>query len=142
MIKMIELLDNEKPEVYISRVRQRLVETTMDCINLKEKIISLEERVAELEKQVEELGGTERIVIADERNRSMVLGANSKEWVRSAIYRLQKKMKPIHVENIKKEMVCLLDDDKYWDADRYRKIVKLLKKYEQENIDIVDLVST
>ena len=138
---MIEMLDDEKPEVYINRVRQRLVETTMECMKQKEKIASLEERVAELEKQVDELGGTERIIVADVKDRELVLGANSKEWVRAAIQRVQEKMRPVHVENIKKEMVCLLDDDHDWNVTRYNRIKKILKRYEQEDVDLVDLVA-
>jgi hypothetical protein len=134
-------MNEEKSEICLERAKKRIVETTMECLNLKEKVAELEARVTELENQVEDLGGTERIIIADERDRNLVLGANSKEWVRSAIRRVQKKRRPVHVENIKKEMVCLLDDDRYWDVDRYRKVVKLLKKYEAENVDLVDLVA-
>lgn len=102
------MLGEENINVYIDLIRKRLVETTMECVKQKEKVVALEKRVTELEKQVDELGGTERIIITDVEDRELVLGANSKEWVRSAIPRLQKKRKPIHVENIKKEMVCLL----------------------------------
>lgn len=134
-------MNEENAEICLERAKKRIVETTMECLNLKEKVAELEARVTELENQVTELGGTERIIITDERDRNLVLGANSKKWVRSAIQRVQRKARPVHVENIKKEMVCLLDDDKYWDVDNYRKIVKLLTKYEKENIDLVDLVA-
>lgn len=131
----------ERFEVYIERVKERLIETTMENIKLKEKVIGLEDRVKELEDQLDGLGGTERIIVADVKDRELVLGAVSKEWVRAAIYRVQKKMRPVHVENIKKEMVCLLDDDNDWDVTRYKRIVKILKRYEQEDVDLVDLVA-
>lgn len=134
-------MNDERFEVYIERVKKRLIETTMENIKLKEKVIDLEDRVKELEDQLDGLGGTERIIVADVKDRELVLGAISKEWVRAAIYRVQKKMKPVHVENIKKEMVCLLDDDNDWDVTRYKRIVKILKRYEQEDVDLVDLVA-
>lgn len=134
-------MNGERFEVYIERVKERLIETTMENIKLKEKVIDLEDRVKELEDQLDGLGGTERIIVADVKDRELVLGAVSKEWVRAAIYRVQKKMKPVHVENIKKEMVCLLDDDNDWDVTRYKRIVKILKRYEQEDVDLVDLVA-
>lgn len=134
-------MNDERFEVYIERVKKRLIETTMENIKLKEKVIDLEDRVKELEDQLDGLGGTERIIVADVKDRELVLGAVSKEWVRAAIYRVQKKMKPVHVENIKKEMVCLLDDDNDWDVTRYKRIVKILKRYEQEDVDLVDLVA-
>lgn len=134
-------MNGERFEVYIERVKERLIETTMENIKLKEKVIGLEDRVKELEDQLDGLGGTERIIVADVKDRELVLGAVSKEWVRAAIYRVQKKMKPVHVENIKKEMVCLLDDDNDWDVTRYKRIVKILKRYEQEDVDLVDLVA-
>ena len=134
-------MKDERFEVYIERVKKRLIETTMENIKLKEKVIDLEDRVKELEDQLDGLGGTERIIVADVKDRELVLGAVSKEWVRAAIYRVQKKMKPVHVENIKKEMVCLLDDDNDWDVTRYKRIVKILKRYEQEDVDLVDLVA-
>lgn len=134
-------MNGERFEVYIERVKERLIETTMENIKLKEKVIDLEDRVKELEGQLDGLGGTERIIVADVKDRELVLGAVSKEWVRAAIYRVQKKMKPVHVENIKKEMVCLLDDDNDWDVTRYKRIVKILKRYEQEDVDLVDLVA-
>lgn len=134
-------MNGERFEVYIERVKERLIETTMENIKLKEKVIDLEDRVKELENQLDGLGGTERIIVADVKDRELVLGAVSKEWVRAAIYRVQKKMKPVHVENIKKEMVCLLDDDNDWDVTRYKRIVKILKRYEQEDVDLVDLVA-
>ena len=134
-------MNDERFEVYIERVKKRLIETTMENIKLKEKVIDLEDRVKELEDQLDGLGGTERIIVADVKDRELVLGAVSKEWVRAAIYRVQKKMKPVHVENIKKEMVCLLDDDNDWDVTRYKRIVKILKRYEQEDVDLVYLVA-
>lgn len=134
-------MNDERFEVYIESVKKRLIETTMENIKLKEKVIDLEDRVKELEDQLDGLGGTERIIVADVKDRELVLGAVSKEWVRAAIYRVQKKMKPVHVENIKKEMVCLLDDDNDWDVTRYKRIVKILKRYEQEDVDLVDLVA-
>lgn len=134
-------MNDERFEVYIERVKERIIETTMENIKLKEKVIDLEDRVKELEDQLDRLGGTERIIVADVKDRELVLGAVSKEWVRAAIYRVQKKMKPVHVENIKKEMVCLLDDDNDWDVTRYKRIVKILKRYEQEDVDLVDLVA-
>ena len=134
-------MNGERFEVYIERVKERLIETTMENIKIKEKVIDLEDRVKELEDQLDGLGGTERIIVADVKDRELVLGAVSKEWVRAAIYRVQKKMKPVHVENIKKEMVCLLDDDNDWDVTRYKRIVKILKRYEQEDVDLVDLVA-
>lgn len=134
-------MNGERFEVYIERVKERLIETTMENIKLKEKVIGLEDRVKELEDQLDGLGGTERIIVADVKDRELVLGAVSKEWVRAAIYRVQKKMRPVHVENIKKEMVCLLDDDNDWDVTRYKRIVKILKRYEQEDVDLVDLVA-
>ena len=134
-------MNGERFEVYIEHVKERLIETTMENIKLKEKVIDLEDRVKELEDQLDGLGGTERIIVADVKDRELVLGAVSKEWVRAAIYRVQKKMKPVHVENIKKEMVCLLDDDNDWDVTRYKRIVKILKRYEQEDVDLVDLVA-
>lgn len=134
-------MNDERFEVYIERVKKRLIETTMENIKLKEKVIDLEDRVKELEDQLDGLGGTERIIVADVKDRELVLGAVSKEWVRAAIYRVQKKMRPVHVENIKKEMVCLLDDDNDWDVTRYKRIVKILKRYEQEDVDLVDLVA-
>ena len=134
-------MNDERFEVYIERVKKRLIETTMENIKLKEKVIDLEDRVKELEDQLDGLGGTEWIIVADVKDRELVLGAVSKEWVRAAIYRVQKKMKPVHVENIKKEMVCLLDDDNDWDVTRYKRIVKILKRYEQEDVDLVDLVA-
>lgn len=134
-------MNGERFEVYIECVKERLIETTMENIKLKEKVIDLEDRVKELEDQLDGLGGTERIIVADVKDRELVLGAVSKEWVRAAIYRVQKKMKPVHVENIKKEMVCLLDDDNDWDVTRYKRIVKILKRYEQEDVDLVDLVA-
>lgn len=134
-------MNGERFEVYIERVKERLIETTMENIKLKEKVIDLEDRVKELEDQLDGLGGTERIIVADVKDRELVLGAVSKEWVRAAIYRVQKKMKPVYVENIKKEMVCLLDDDNDWDVTRYKRIVKILKRYEQEDVDLVDLVA-
>ena len=134
-------MNDERFEVYIERVKKRLIETTMENIKLKEKVIDLEDRVKELEDQLDGLGGTERIIVADVKDRELVLGAVSKEWVRAAIYRVQKKMKPVHVENIKKEMVCLLDDDNDWDVTRYKRIVKILKRYEQEDVDLVDFVA-
>lgn len=134
-------MNGERFEVYIERVKERLIETTMENIKLKEKVIGLEDRVKELEDQLDGLGGTERIIVADVKDRELVLGAVSKEWVRAAIYRVQKKMKLVHVENIKKEMVCLLDDDNDWDVTRYKRIVKILKRYEQEDVDLVDLVA-
>ena len=134
-------MNDERFEVYIERVKKRLIETTMENIKLKEKVIDLEDRVKELEDQLDGLGGTERIIVADVKDRELVLGAVSKEWVRAAIYRVQKKMKPVHVENIIKEMVCLLDDDNDWDVTRYKRIVKILKRYEQEDVDLVDLVA-
>ena len=134
-------MNDERFEVYIERVKKRLIETTMENIKLKEKVIDLEDRVKELEDQLDGLGGTERIIVADVKDHELVLGAVSKEWVRAAIYRVQKKMKPVHVENIKKEMVCLLDDDNDWDVTRYKRIVKILKRYEQEDVDLVDLVA-
>ena len=134
-------MNGERFEVYIERVKERLIETTMENIKLKEKVIDLEDRVKELEDQLDGLGGTERIIVADVKDRELVLGAVSKEWGRAAIYRVQKKMKPVHVENIKKEMVCLLDDDNDWDVTRYKRIVKILKRYEQEDVDLVDLVA-
>ncbi len=134
-------MNGERFEVYIERVKERLIETTMENIKLKEKVIDLEDRVKELEDQLDGLGGTERIIVADVKDRELVLGAVSKEWVRAAIYRVQKKMRPVHVENIKKEMVCLLDDDNDWDVTRYKRIVKILKRYEQEDVDLVDLVA-
>lgn len=134
-------MNGERFEVYIERVKERLIETTMENIKLKEKVIDLEDRVKELEDQLDGLGGTERIIVADVKDRELVLGAVSKEWVRAAIYRVQKKMKPVHVENIKKEMVCLLDDDNDWDVTCYKRIVKILKRYEQEDVDLVDLVA-
>ena len=134
-------MNGERFEVYIERVKERLIETTMENIKLKEKVIDLEDRVKELEDQLDGLGGTERIIVADVKDRELVLGAVSKEWVRAAIYRVQKKMRPVHVENIKKEMVCLLDDDNDWDVKRYKRIVKILKRYEQEDVDLVDLVA-
>ena len=134
-------MNGERFEVYIERVKERLIETTMENIKLKEKVIDLEDRVKELEDQLDGLGGTERIIVADVKDRELVLGAVSKEWVRAAIYRVQKKMKPVHVENIKKEMVCRLDDDNDWDVTRYKRIVKILKRYEQEDVDLVDLVA-
>lgn len=134
-------MNKENSEICLERAKKRIVETTMECLNLKEKVAELEARVTELENQVEDLGGTERIIVADVKDRELVLGANSKEWVRSAIQRLQKKMKPIHVENIKKEMVCLLDDDHDWNITRYKRIKKILKRYEEEDVDLVDLVA-
>lgn len=134
-------MNGERFEVYIERVKERLIETTMENIKLKEKVIDLEDRVKELEDQLDGLGGTERIIVADVKDRELVLGVVSKEWVRAAIYRVQKKMRPVHVENIKKEMVCLLDDDNDWDVTRYKRIVKILKRYEQEDVDLVDLVA-
>ena len=34
-----------------------------------------------------------------------------------------------------------LDDDNDWDVTRYKRIVKILKRYEQEDVDLVDLVA-
>jgi flagellar biogenesis protein FliO len=134
-------MNEENSEICLERAKKRIVETTMECLNLKEKVAELETRVTELENQVTELGGTERIIVADVKDRELVLGANSKEWVRAAIERVQKKMKPVHVENIKKEMVCLLDDDHDWNITRYNRIKKILKRYEEEDVDLVDLVA-
>ena len=134
-------MNEENSEICLERAKKRIVETTMECLNLKEKVAELETRVTELENQVEDLGGTERIIVADVKDRELVLGANSKEWVRAAIQRLQKKRRPVHVENIKKEMVCLLDDDHDWNITRYNRIKKILKRYEEEDVDLVDLVA-
>ena len=42
-------MNDERFEVYIERVKKRLIETTMENIKLKEKVIDLEDRVKELE---------------------------------------------------------------------------------------------
>lgn len=128
-------------ESQMELARERLVKLTMENINLKEKVASLEERVKELENDLDGLGGTERIIVADVKERELVLGAISKEWVRAAIQRVQEKMRPVHVENIKKEMLCLLDDDNDWDVTRFNRVKKILKRYEQEDVDLVDLVA-
>lgn len=54
-------MNEENSEICLERAKKRIVETTIECLNLKEK-------VAELENQVTELEGTERIVIVDERD--------------------------------------------------------------------------
>ncbi|WP_400253931.1 hypothetical protein [Methanobrevibacter smithii] len=54
-------MNEENSEICLERAKKRIVETTIECLNLKEK-------VAELENQVTKLEGTERIVIVDERD--------------------------------------------------------------------------